>query len=66
MKVLLTKAYKGRKPGDILANISSIEANAVENLGLGTIMPDEAAEVEAPAVSETEEVEIGQSTPAAS
>ena len=41
MNVLLSKAYKGRKAGTLLKDVSAKDAKAIERLGLGEILKDE-------------------------
>ena len=41
MNVLLTKEYRGQKPGTLLQNVSAADAGAIEAMGLGEKLPDD-------------------------
>lgn len=41
MNVLLNLDYKAQKAGTLLTNVSQLDAEALERLGLGVILKDE-------------------------
>lgn len=53
--VLLTKDYQSNKAGAILSDVSDGEASAINALGLGEVLKEEPAKVEAKGKGEKSE-----------